>query len=237
MADNHRLLELAKDGDRDARDKLVTDNMGLVVSVARRYVGRGQELEDLIQIGLIGLVKAIDRFDMDYEVKLSTYAVPLIQGEIRRFLRDDGMIKVSRSLKELAYRAYTCQDKLRKKWGRDPTLLELARALEVEPEELTAALEASSDVESLHKPIYQKDGHEIELMDKLEEKECREEELLNHIVLGELLKRLAGEERQLIYLRYFANKTQAEIGEVMGISQVQVSRMEKRILRNLREML
>ena len=118
------------------------------------------------------------------------------------------MIKVSRSLKELAYRAYTCQDKLRKKWGRDPTLLELARALEVEPEELTAALEADSDVESLHKPIYQKDGHEIELMDKLEEKECREEELLNHIVLGELLKRLAGEERQLIYLRYFANKTQ-----------------------------
>ena len=104
MADNHRLLELAKDGDRDARDKLVTDNMGLVVSVARRYVGRGQELEDLIQIGLIGLVKAIDRFDMDYEVKLSTYAVPLIQGEIRRFLRDDGMVKVSRNLKTIYYR-------------------------------------------------------------------------------------------------------------------------------------
>lgn len=161
----------------------------------------------------------------------------MISGEIKRFLRDDGMIKVSRSLKELAYKAYSCQDKLRKKWGRDPTLLELAKALEVEPEELTAAFEASSDVESLHKPIYQKDGHEIELMDKLEEKECREEELLNHIVLGELLKRLAGEERQLIYLRYFANKTQAEIGEVMGISQVQVSRMEKRILKNLREML
>ena len=118
----------------------------------------------------------------DSNVKFSTYAVPLISGEIKRFLRDDGMIKVSRSLKELAYRAYTCQDKLRKKWGRDPTLLELARALEVEPEELTAALEASSDVESLHKPIYQKDGHEIELMDKLEEKECREEELLNQDV-------------------------------------------------------
>ena len=230
------LIGRAHQGDKEARDTLFAENMGLVYSVTRRFLGRGVEMEDLFQIGSIGLLKAIEKFDITYNVKFSTYAVPLISGEIKRFLRDDGMIKVSRSLKELAYRAYTCQDKLRKKWGRDPTLLELARALEVEPEELTAALEASSDVESLHKPIYQKDGHEIELMDKLEEKECREE-LLNHIVLGELLKRLAGEERQLIYLRYFANKTQAEIGEVMGISQVQVSRMEKRILRNLREML
>ena len=231
------LIQKTHQGDEQAKAQLVEENVGLVWCVVRRFFNRGAEADDLFQIGSIGLLKAIEKFDITYNVKFSTYAVPLISGEIKRFLRDDGMIKVSRSLKELAYRAYACQDKLRKKWGRDPTLLELARALEVEPEELTAALEASSDVESLHKPIYQKDGHEIELMDKLEEKECREEELLNHIVLGELLKRLAGEERQLIYLRYFANKTQAEIGEVMGISQVQVSRMEKRILRNLREML
>ena len=237
MADTAELLKRSHAGDKEARDLLVLENAGLVWSIVKRFIGRGPEPEDLFQIGSIGLMKAIDHFNPEFGVQFSTYAVPMITGEIRRFLRDDGMIKVSRSLKELAYRAYTCQDKLRKKWGRDPTLLELARTLEVEPEELTAALEASSDVESLHKPIYQKDGHEIELMDKLEEKECREEELLNHIVLGELLKRLAGEERQLIYLRYFANKTQAEIGEVMGISQVQVSRMEKRILRNLREML
>ena len=216
------LIQKTHQGDEQAKAQLVEENVGLVWCVVRRFFNRGAEADDLFQIGSIGLLKAIEKFDITYNVKFSTYAVPLISGEIKRFLRDDGMIKVSRSLKELAYRAYTCQDKLRKKWGRDPTLLELARALEVEPEELTAALEASSDVESL---------------DKLEEKECREEELLNHIVLGELLKRLAGEERQLIYLRYFANKTQAEIGEVMGISQVQVSRMEKKILRNLREML
>ena len=128
MADNHRLLELAKDGDRDARDKLVTDNMGLVVSVARRYVGRGQELEDLIQIGLIGLVKAIDRFDMDYEVKLSTYAVPLIQGEIRRFLRDDGMVKVSRNLKTIYYRADRYRHEVEKNRGTEPGMEEICAA-------------------------------------------------------------------------------------------------------------
>ena len=146
MADNHRLLELAKDGDRDARDKLVTDNMGLVVSVARRYVGRGQELEDLIQIGLIGLVKAIDRFDMDYEVKLSTYAVPLIQGEIRRFLRDDGMVKVSRNLKTIYYRADRYRHEVEKNRGTEPGMEEICEAIGTTPEELVMAMDAASDV-------------------------------------------------------------------------------------------
>ena len=129
------LIEKSHNGDKEAREQLVEENIGLIWCVVKRFYGRGIEAEDLFQIGSIGLIKAIDKFDLSYDVKFSTYAVPMISGEIKRFLRDDGMIKVSRSLKELAYRAYTCQDKLRKKWGRDPTLLELARALEVEPDE------------------------------------------------------------------------------------------------------
>lgn len=229
------LIQKTRQGDEQAKAQLVEENVGLVWCVARRFFNRGAEADDLFQIGSIGLLKAIEKFDITYDVKFSTYAVPLISGEIKRFLRDDGMIKVSRSLKELAYKAYLAQEKLRKQWGREPAMTELAEELEVEPEEIMAAFEASSDVESLHKTIYQKDGHEIQLLDKLEEKECREEQVLNHMVLGELLTRLDREERQLIYLRYFANKTQAEIGEVMGISQVQVSRTEKRILKQLRE--
>lgn len=229
------LIQKTRQGDEQAKAQLVEENVGLVWCVAKRFFNRGAEADDLFQIGSIGLLKAIEKFDITYDVKFSTYAVPLISGEIKRFLRDDGMIKVSRSLKELAYKAYLAQERLRKQWNREPTMTELAEAMELEPEEIMAALEANSDVESLHKTIYQKDGHEIQLLDKLEEKECREEQILDHMVLGELLTRLDREERQLIYLRYFANKTQAEIGEVMGISQVQVSRTEKRILKQLRE--
>ena len=186
-------------------------------------------------MGNIGLLKAIDTFDLTYDVKFSTYAVPMISGEIKRFLRDDGMIKVSRSLKELAYKAYICQEKLQEQWGRDPTVTEIAEQLGVEREELTMALDANSDIESLHKPIFQKEGQEIRLMDKLPEKEGNEDRILDHMLLQQLLAYLDKEERQLIYLRYFANQTQSQVGKTLGISQVQVSRMEKKILKNLRE--
>ena len=231
------LIQRSHDGDEEARAQLVEENVGLVWCVVRRFYGRGTEAEDLFQIGSIGLLKAIDKFDLSYDVKFSTYAVPMISGEIKRFLRDDGMIKVSRSLKELAYKAFACQEELRRKWGREPSLGEIAEKLGVDKEELAAALEANSEVESLHKTIYQRDGHEIQLVDKLEEKEDREEKVLNHMLLKELLKCLEKEERQLIYLRYFGNKTQAEVGKMMGISQVQVSRTEKRILKRMREAL
>ena len=161
----------------------------------------------------------------------------MISGEIKRFLRDDGMIKVSRSLKELAHRAYSCEAVMQEKLGRDPTVTELAEELGVETEELTMALEASGDIESLHKPIYQKEGQEIRLMDKLPQKEEGEEKILDHMLLKQLLSYLDKEERQLIYLRYFADQTQSQVGKQMGISQVQVSRMEKKILKNLREQL
>ena len=159
----------------------------------------------------------------------------MISGEIKRFLRDDGMIKVSRSLKELSYKAYLCQEKLQEALGREPTITEIAEYLEVDREELTMALDASGDIESLHKPIYQKEGQEIRLMDKLPEKEGGEEKILNHMLLQQLLEYLNKDERQLIYLRYFANQTQSQVGQELGISQVQVSRLEKKILKRLRE--
>ena len=188
----------------------------------------------MFQIGSIGLLKAIDKFDLSYEVKFSTYAVPMISGEIKRFLRDDGMIKVSRSLKELSYKVYQVRDKMQERLQREPTIDELAREMQVNQEELIMALDSSNEVESLYKPVYQKDGDEVALMDKLEDKEGQEEKILNRMLLKQLLEELDREARQLIYLRYFANKTQTEVGKELGISQVQVSRMEKKILKNLR---
>lgn len=229
------LIQKSHDGDEVARAQLVEENTGLIWCIVKRFYGRGTEAEDLFQIGSIGLLKAIDKFDTSYDVKFSTYAVPMISGEIKRFLRDDGMIKVSRSLKELSYKAFFAKEKLQAKLGREPDLEELCEYLEVEKEELVMALDAGGEVESLHKPIYQSDGNEIQLMDKLAEEGSREEEVLNHMLLGQLLGELGKEERQLLYMRYFANKTQSEIGREMGISQVQVSRMEKRILKSLRE--
>ena len=229
------LIQKSHEGDKEARALLVEENTGLVWCVVKRFYNRGVEMEDLFQIGTIGLLKAIDKFDLNYDVKFSTYAVPMITGEIKRFLRDDGMIKVSRSLKELSYKAYLCREKLQERFGREPSVTELAGELGVEPEELMAALDASSEVESLHKPIYQSDGQEVSLMDRLPWRAEPEEEILDHLLLKELLGGLEKEERQLIYLRYFADRTQAQAGKELGISQVQVSRLEKKILKSMRE--
>lgn len=230
------LIRKSHDGDEEARAQLVEENVGLIWCVVRRFLGRGVESEDLFQIGCIGLLKAIDKFDFAFDVKFSTYAVPMISGEIQRFLRDDGIIKVSRSLKELAYKAFLAREKLQEHLQREPTLEELANDMGVEKEELAMAMEASSEVESLYKPVYQKDGNEVPLLEKLEEKDCQEEKVLNRMLLSQLLEELGKEERQLIYLRYFSNKTQTEIGQELGISQVQVSRMEKKILKRMRDM-
>ena len=231
------LIQKSHDGDKRARAQLLEENTGLIWCVAKRFYGRGTEPEDLCQIGSIGLLKAIDKFDLSYDVKFSTYAVPMISGEIKRFLRDDGMIKVSRSLKEIAYRAYLAGEKLREETGQEPTIEEIAEKIEVEKETLVLAMEASSEVESLQKTIYQGDGNEILLMDKIVEEEEREEKILNTLLLKQLLGELGERERELLFLRYFGNKTQGEVGKMMGISQVQVSRMEKRILQDLRKRL
>ena len=229
------LIRKSHEGDKEAREQSVKENVGLVWCVVRRFYGRGAEPEDLFQIGSIGLLKAIDKFDLSYEVKFSTYAVPMISGEIRRFLRDDGMIKVSRSLKELSYKILQERERMTRSLGREPNLQELSEKLGLEREEIVQAMESAVEVESLHKPIHQKEGSEIRLMDKLEEKDQREEDVLDRIVLQEALETLEPEERQLIYLRYFANKTQSDVGKSMGISQVQVSRMEKRILQRMKK--
>mgnify|MGYP002539011007 FL=1 len=229
------LIRKSHEGDKEAREQIVKENVGLVWCVVRRFYGRGAEPEDLFQIGSIGLLKAIDKFDLSYDVKFSTYAVPMISGEIRRFLRDDGMIKVSRSLKELSYKIQQERERMTRSLGREPNLQELSEKLGLEREEIVQAMESAAEVESLHKPIHQKEGNEIHLMDKLEEKDQREENVLDRIVLQEALETLEPEERQLIYLRYFANKTQSDVGKSMGISQVQVSRMEKRILQRMKK--
>ena len=230
------LIRRSHDGDEEARAQLVEENVGLIWCVVKRFLGRGVESEDLFQIGAIGLLKAIDKFDLSFDVRFSTYAVPMISGEIQRFLRDDGMIKVSRSLKELAYKAFIARERLQETLHREPTIEELAEDMGVEKEELAMAIEAGSEVESIYKPVYQKDGNEVPLLEKLEERDCQEEKILNRMLLGALLDELGKEERQLIYLRYFSNKTQTEIGRELGISQVQVSRMEKKILKRMREM-
>lgn len=229
------LIRKSHDGDKEAREQLVEENVGLIWCVVKRFYGRGTEAEDLFQIGSIGLLKAIDKFDVSYDVKFSTYAVPMISGEIKRFLRDDGMIKVSRSLKELSYKSLQVREELTARLGREPTVEELSGEMGVEKEELVQAMEAGGEVESLYRPIHQKEGSEIRLLDKLEEKEKREDKILDRMVLKQLLETLDSRERRLIYLRYFAEKTQSDVGKIMGISQVQVSRMEKRIIDRLRK--
>ena len=229
------LIERAHQGDKEARDLIFQENIGLVWSIVKRFQNRGVDLEDLFQIGSIGLLKAVDKFDTSYEVKYSTYPVPMISGEIKRFLRDDGMIKVSRSLKETCYKAYLAREKLEKKMGRDPQIQEMAKEIGIPEEELIQALDSSAEIESLQKTIYRGEGNDICLLDKLEEKRDRQEESLNRILLEEILGSLSPQERQLIYMRYFQERTQTEIAGELGISQVQVSRMEKKILKRLRE--
>lgn len=231
------LIIKSQQGDKEARDTLFEENAGLVYSVAKRFLGRGVEMEDLVQIGSIGLLKAIDHFDRSYDVRFSTYAVPMILGEIRRYLRDDGILKVSRSLKENCVRIYSVREKLEKELGREPVLEEIAAAAELSVEEALISLESGAEVESLHKIIYQGDGNDISLMDRLQEKENGQDLALNRIFLDEILQKLKVKERQLIYMRYFKDMTQTEIAAELGISQVQVSRMEKRILKQLKEQL
>ena len=228
------LIARSQAGDKEAREVLIEKNLGLVHHIVRRFLGRGYDAEDLFQIGSIGLMKAIDKFDLAYDVKFSTYAVPMISGEIKRFLRDDGMVKVSRTLKENGWKIRQASERIAHEKGREATLEEIALATGISKEDIVMAMEANVEVESIYKSVYQSDGNEIYLVDKLPEKKDDNEKLLNHMLLGQLLSELEGEERELIFLRYFQGKTQTDVAERLGISQVQVSRMEKRILLRLR---
>jgi len=229
------LITKAQQGDKEAAGLLIEENAGLIWSVVRKFSGRGYELDDLYQIGAMGLLKCIQKFDHSFGVRFSTYAVPMIMGEIKRFLRDDGLIKVSRPLKELAMKAKYIQEDLMKRTGEPPTISEIAGALNVSREDLVMALEAGKDVESLYQTIYQGDGSPIYLIDKLDTIESDGPEIVDIIALKDILSNLSAKERQIIMLRYFEEKTQTEIAKEIGVSQVQVSRIEKKIIQSIRE--
>lgn len=236
MTETTVLIRRAQSGEKEAREVLIEENLGLVHHIVKRFAGRGYEMEDLFQIGVIGLMKAVDKFNTSFEVKFSTYAVPLISGEIKRFLRDDGMVKVSRTLKENGMRVKYARERLCKEEGREPSLEEVAREAALSVEEVVMSMEATIQVESIYRSVYQNDGSEICLVDQLaDDGKDEQETLLNHMVVGQLLNGLPDKEKQLIRLRYYQDKTQTEVAKLMGISQVQVSRMEKKILLGLRE--
>lgn len=230
------LIRQAKEGNMEARSRLVEENVGLIWSVVRRFQGRGCDAEDLFQIGSIGLLKCIDHFDLNRDVRFSTYAVPLIVGEIKRFLRDDGMVKVSRSLKEINYKVKKETENYQKEHHRAPTLQEISATLQIEESDILMAMESGQEVSSLHQVIYQSDGDEIHLEDKIEQQADEIEKAVDRMYISQLLTSLPLKERELIEMRYFENKTQTAIAEKLGISQVQVSRLEKKILKKLKEL-
>ena len=233
------LIKRSRAGDKLAREQVIKANMPLVYSIVKRFAGRGYDAEDLSQIGAIGLIKAVDNFNVNFDttlnVKFSTYAVPVISGEIKRFLRDDGMVKVSRTLKENGIRIKRAAEMLAIQLGRDATLEELSAATELAREDIVMALEAGSEVESLHKTVFQKEGSEILLMDKIPSKKNESEHIVNQILLEQLLGELGEKERKLIELRYFEDKTQTQTAKLLDMSQVQVSRLEKKIIGSMRK--
>ena len=234
--DTQLLIRKAQEGDKVAREQVINENVGLVWSIVRRFMGRGQEPDDLFQIGVIGLMKAVDKFDLSYDVMFSTYAVPMISGEIKRYLRDNNsLIKMSRSIKENGWKIKAAQEKLNFELGRDATLEELAAATELSMEDVVTALEAGSEIESIYKTVYQGDGNEIYLVDRIREEKNEAESLIDRMTVEQLLKSLTEEERLLITSRYFEDKTQMETAKLLGVSQVQVSRLEKKILLKMRK--
>lgn len=236
MTDNAVLIERAQAGEKEAREILIEQNLGLVHHIIKRFAGRGIEMEDLFQIGTIGLMKSIDKFDFQYQVKFSTYAVPLITGEIKRFIRDDGMIKVSRTIKENGMKMNMVREKICREQNREPTIREIAQEAELSMDEVMLAMEANAQVESIYRSVYQQDGKEVLLVDQLvSQSRNEEEEVMNRVIIRQLLDTLSDTEKKLIRLRYFENKTQSVVASELGISQVQVSRMEKKILLCLRK--
>jgi len=231
------LLVKIKSGDTQARETFIKGNLRLVLSIVQRFSQSGENLDDLFQIGCIGLIKAIDNFNLDMDVAFSTYAVPMITGEIRRFLRDDGMVKVSRSIKENAVKSMRAAGQLRDTLGCEPTVEQIAAACELSVEDITLSMSASMEVESIYKTIYQGDGSEVMLMDKLEDKADIGETASSKVALAQLMETLSQREKELIRMRYYDDYTQMQVAKEFGISQVQVSRMEKKILSGMRKRL
>lgn len=225
------------DGDMEARTQYIEGNLRLVLSVIKRFASSNENVDDLFQIGCIGLIKAIDNFDTSLNVKFSTYAVPMIIGEIRRFLRDNNSIRVSRSLKDTAYKAIYAKESLTKKNLKEPTIEEVASEIGISKEEITYALDAIQNPMSLYEPIFTDGGDTLYVMDQISDKKNKEETWVEHLSLSEAMKRLNEREHEIISLRFFSGKTQMEVAEMIGISQAQVSRLEKNALRTMRSYL
>ncbi len=232
-----QLITMAQGGDRYARDRLVNCNLKLVFNLVKRFQNRGHELEDLFQIGCIGLIKAIDKFDLNYDVRFSTYAVPMIVGEIRRFLRDDNPVKVSRSMKELAFKVQQARERLTGKIGREPTVGEVAEEMGIRREEVVAAMEAAQTPASIYETLHQDDGDPIYLLDQLKDEALGEAPWLDSLAVKEILQFLPERDRKILTWRFFEDRTQADIACRLGLSQVQISRLERQALKKIRELL
>ncbi|MDD3839797.1 MAG: RNA polymerase sporulation sigma factor SigF [Clostridia bacterium] len=240
LLDHDKTIELiqhAQKGSEEAKDMLVRHNIALVKSIVKRFINRGFDYEDLVQVGCIGLIKAINNFDISIGVKFSTYAVPMVMGEIKRYLRDNNMIKVSRSLKEKAKIILIAEDRLKNEYNREPTISEIAEFTGLEKEEIVCAIEANSTPRSIYETVFNDDGSPILLIDQIGDDKQANDETIDRIALKDIIVSLNPRERQVIFMRYFKDKTQTQIAEVLGISQVQVSRIEKKVLEKMRHML
>ena len=231
------LLEKVKAGDQEARETYIKGNLRLVLSVIRRFSGSNENADDLFQIGCVGLIKAIDNFNAELGVKFSTYAVPMIIGEVRRFLRDNSSIRVSRSIKDTAYKAIYAKENMTKKNLKEPTIEEIASEIGIAKEDIVYALDAIQSPMSLYEPIYTDGGDTLYVMDQVSDKKNKEEIWVENIAIGEAMKKLNDREREIIELRFFDGKTQMEVSDMIGISQAQVSRLEKNALKTMRSYL
>ena len=234
-AEMTEMLLKIKEGDRETRDTFITGNLRLVLSVIQRFGNRGENPDDRFQVGCIGLIKALDNFDMSHGVKFSTYAVPMIIGEVRRYLRDNNAIRVSRSLRDLAYKALQARENLARQLQREPTMAEIAKEMDVEQEEVVLALESIQEPISLYEPVFHDDGDAIYVMDQVSDTKNTDEKWIENIALSEAMKKLTPRERKILNMRFFEGKTQMEVAEEISISQAQVSRLEKNALKYMRK--
>lgn len=236
-SDMIELMKKVKKGDEKAREYFVVANLRLVLSVVHRFGGRGDKADDMFQVGCVGLMKAIDNFDENLNVKFSTYAVPMIVGEIRRYLRDNNSIRVSRSMRDIAYKALQAKEMLSKNCHYEPTIEEIAKAIDMSPIVVTFALDAISDTISLSEPVYTDGSDTIHLLDQIADEKHTDENIYENISIKDAIKTLSDREREILLMRYFVGKTQTEVSEEIGISQAQVSRLEKNALKVIKEFL
>lgn len=229
------LLERAKKGDKAAREELINGNIRLVLSVIQKFIGRGENVDDLFQVGCIGLIKAIDNFDTSHDVKFSTYGVPMIAGEIRRYLRDNSPVRVSRSMRDTAYKVLQVKEKLMAEKGREPSVEEIAKELDIKKEEVVFAMDAICDPVSLYEPVYTDGGESICVMDQVGDTKNTDENWLEQIALAEAISRLGEREKHILALRFYDGKTQMEVAAEVGISQAQVSRLEKNAINQIKK--